>query len=94
VALAEMGVRILLVDLPSIDREDDRGVAAHRAFFEAGAPEEGRAICELLRIPDEVEDRSYLLQIVPLSWDLDASPVRPLLHRLTPARRVKGDQVL
>lgn len=80
--LRQRGTRVLAVDLPSLDREMDQGrLEAHRAFLAepASAPETQRAVCELIQIPEEVIDGPYLLLLVPLRWELDATPVRPLL---------------
>lgn len=75
------GTRILLVDLPSLDREQDGGkLDAHRAFLGAGGDPAPRAVCELLRIPADLEDGRYILNLVPLAWELDACPVRPILY--------------
>jgi hypothetical protein len=40
-------------------------------------------VVELARIAPEVSDGRYLLEVVALRWELDASPVRPLLYPLT-----------
>jgi kynurenine formamidase len=80
--LSGRGTRLLVVDLPSLDREQDGGaLAAHRAFLtDVATP---RAVVELARIAPEVSDGRYLLEVVALRWELDASPVRPLLYPLT-----------
>lgn len=82
--LRDLGAHILLTDLPSLDREDDPRLLAHRAFLldDTGTMLPGRAIGEILTIPPGVPDGIYLLQIAPLRWSLDASPVRPLLYPL------------
>lgn len=75
------GTRVLLVDLPSLDREDDGGLlAAHHAFLDPGGGEPPRAVCELISIPGDVEDGRYILTLIPLSWEIDACPVRPILY--------------
>lgn len=85
-------VRHLLVDLPSLDREDDGGaLCAHRRFFglERGArtlgkmPVPQKTVTELCRIPEEVADGIYLLslQVPPLSSD--AAPSRVVVFPLT-----------
>jgi kynurenine formamidase len=81
--LSQRGTRLLAVDLPSLDREEDGGaLAAHRAFL--GGAGASRAVIELARIPAEAPDGRYLLEVVPLRWQLDASPVRPILYGLKP----------
>ena len=48
----------LLLDLPSVDREEDDGVlAAHHAFWDFPRTTDlQRTITELLFVPDEVRD--------------------------------------
>jgi kynurenine formamidase len=80
--LRRQGTRLLAIDLPSLDPEVDEGrLGAHRAFL--GEPEAAieteRAVCELIQVPEEVADGPYLLLLVPLRWEMDATPVRPLL---------------
>lgn len=84
--LADSGIDHLLLDLPSVDREQDGGLlAAHKAFW--GLPEAPRmhaTITELISVPDELEDGLYLLNLQVAALDNDASPSRPLLFRLIP----------
>ena len=80
--MAQNGVEHLLLDLPSVDREEDEGkLAAHKAFW--NYPEQPRTHCtisELLFIPDEVRDGLYLLNIQTAPFDIDASPSRPVVY--------------
>ncbi len=82
--LAARGINHLLVDLPSVDREEDNGqMLAHKAFW--NYPENPRmhaTITEMVYIPDMVEDGLYLLNIQVASLQTDASPSKPLLFRL------------
>ncbi|MBC3540692.1 cyclase family protein [Rufibacter sediminis] len=84
--LAQHGVEHLLLDLPSVDREEDGGaLLAHRAFWQY--PERTRThatITELIFVPDAVEDGWYLLNLQVTSLVLDASPSKPVLYSLTP----------
>lgn len=84
--LVAKGVKHLLLDLPSVDREEDEGkLSAHKAFW--NFPSKDRLDCtitELVFIPDEVEDGSYLLNLQIAPFDLDASPSKPVLYRLLP----------
>lgn len=80
------GYTHLLIDLPSVDKEQDGGkVANHHIFW--GLPEEkGRENCtitELIYVPDNIEDGSYLIDIQRAAFELDCSPSRPVLYRLT-----------
>ena len=81
--LREQGVDHLLIDQPSVDREEDGGaLACHRAFW-GPQPEKllHRTISELLHIPAHVQDGYYLLNLQVAPLDNDAAPSRPLLYR-------------
>jgi kynurenine formamidase len=88
--LRELGVDHLVVDLPSVDREDDGGLlAAHRTFFgvdESRAINDRvaarRTITELAYIPSEIRDGAWLLSLQIPPFALDAAPSRPLLMRI------------
>lgn len=86
VEMAQKGVKHLLIDLPSIDREADGGaLTAHRAFWTyPAAPRKDATITELIYVPDEVEDGLYLLNLQITSLTLDASPSKPVLYHLSP----------
>lgn len=82
--LRNIGVKHLLIDLPSVDREEDGGaLAAHRAFWHY--PEQTRLDCsitELIYVPDNVKDGTYLLNLSFAPFENDASPSRPTLYAL------------
>ncbi|MEX2597062.1 MAG: cyclase family protein [Salibacteraceae bacterium] len=82
--LSEIGVEHLLIDLPSVDREEDKGaLAAHKAFW--NYPEQPRmqaTITELIYVPDNVKDGNYLLNLQVAPIENDASPSRPVLYSL------------
>jgi kynurenine formamidase len=79
--LGEIGVDHLLIDLPSVDREEDGGaLAAHKAFWNyPDAPRMHATITELIYVPDEIEDGTYLLNLQVAPIEHDASPSRPVL---------------
>jgi arylformamidase len=85
--LVDNNVQHFLLDLPSVDREEDAGqLLAHHAFWRYPAqPRCGATITELIFVPDEVADGLYLLNIQITSLELDASPSKPVLYRLMPA---------
>jgi arylformamidase len=85
--LVEHEVQHLLLDLPSVDREEDAGqLLAHHAFWRYPAqPRCGATITELIFVPDEVPDGLYLLNLQVTSLELDASPSKPVLYQLSPA---------
>ncbi len=82
--LAAQGFEHLLLDLPSVDREEDGGaLAAHRAWWSyPEAPRLQASITELIVVPDALSDGPYLLHLqVPL-MHLDAAPSNPVLYAL------------
>lgn len=82
--MANDGIQHLLLDLPSIDREEDGGaLAGHKAFWKY--PDEPRTtatITELIYVDNVVPDGLYLLQIQIPALQLDASPSRPYIYPL------------
>ena len=84
--LRSIGVKHLLLDLPSVDREEDGGVlAAHHAFWDfPNTVDRERTISELLNIPGEVRDGDYLLELQLPHFMNDAAPSRPILYALLP----------
>ena len=82
--LVECGIRHLLVDLPSVDREEDGGaLAAHRAFWDyPGASRKDCTISELIFVDNSVKDGLYLLNLQIASFELDVSPGKPVLYSL------------
>lgn len=75
-------VQHLLIDLPSVDREQDGGkLAAHHCFWE-GNRSKNCSITELIYIPEYLEDTYYLINLQLASMEQDAVPSRPLLFRL------------
>lgn len=82
--LKEKGIKHLLIDLPSVDREKDEGLLlAHHAFWNTkGKIRIDATITELIFVPNHVEDGVYLLNIQMASFENDASPSRPVLYKL------------
>lgn len=79
--LVEKGVQHLLLDLPSVDRENDEGrLSVHKLFW--GLPEakqSGKTITEMIFVPDAVEDGMYFLNLQVASFLNDAAPSRPVI---------------
>ncbi len=84
--LAACGIQHLLLDLPSVDREEDGGrLLSHRAFWRY--PNEIRRECtitELIFVPDKIKDGLYLLNLQIAAFEIDASPSKPVLFMLLP----------
>lgn len=85
-----LGVKHLLIDTPSVDRMLDEGkLTAHHIYFEipAGKNKETQpvdyTITEFIRVPDEITDGIYLLNLQVAPFMSDASPSRPQLYPLS-----------
>jgi len=80
--LVEKGIEHLLIDLPSVDKEEDGGkVACHKVFWN-WPKYQGRRHCtitEMIYVRPEINDGLYLLNLQRASFDLDCSPSRPVL---------------
>jgi kynurenine formamidase len=90
--IVELGIKHLLVDTPSIDRTFDQGkLSNHRIFWnvEQGSfelNEKSRVqntITEMIFVPNEIEDGSYLLNLQVTAFETDASPSRPVLFKIS-----------
>lgn len=81
----EQGIEHLLLDVPSVDREDDGGkLLAHHEFWQY--PHNARlnsTITELIYVPSSVSDGIYFLNLQIASFENDASPSKPLLFVMT-----------
>lgn len=86
--IRQKGIRHLLIDLPSVDREEDDGkLLAHRAFWHY--PQKTRWDCtitELIYVPDRIKDGFYFMNLIPASFHNDAAPVRAVLYQAQVAR--------
>jgi kynurenine formamidase len=83
--IVDAGVQHLLVDLPSVDREEDGGaLAAHHLFWNVPAePNFQKTITELIYVPNEISDGNYILNLQVSNFANDAAPSRPMLFDLT-----------
>ena len=88
--IREIGIKHLLIDLPSVDKEHDDGkLLAHKAFWNVkdvlNLNADARMDCtitELIFIKDSIEDGSYLLNLQIASFVNDASPSKPVLYKI------------
>ena len=89
--LVGLGVEHILVDVPSVDRTFDEGkLNAHHIFWniKAGAHEASskahlnKTITEMIFVPEEITDGSYLLNLQIAPFVADAAPSRPLIFPL------------
>lgn len=90
--LVDQGVRHLLIDLPSVDREEDDGIlASHHIFWkvrDAAAMDDSRRDCtitEMIFVSDDIEDDLYLLNLQVPNLPLDAAPSKPVIYKLKKA---------
>ncbi|MBA6153158.1 cyclase family protein [Gelidibacter maritimus] len=84
VFIREHGVKHLLIDLPSVDREHDGGkLLSHKAFWNFnGERRMDCTITELIYVKNKIEDGSYLLNLQIAPFVNDASPSKPVLYKL------------
>lgn len=82
--LAALEIEHLVLDLPSVDKEEDGGeLAAHHAFWRyPEAPRTAATITEMAFIPDEIPDGEYLLGFSVMPVESDASPSKPMLYAI------------
>ena len=88
--IREIGIQHLLIDLPSVDREEDEGkLLAHKAFWNVKNTEhlnsDARLNCtitEMIYVENQVVDGSYILNLQIASFENDASPSKPVLYKI------------
>lgn len=88
--ICELGIDHLLIDLPSVDREEDEGrLVAHKAFWNVASitdlnsnARHHATITEMIFVPDTVTDGTYLLNLQIASFENDASPSKPVLYSI------------
>jgi kynurenine formamidase len=82
--LVKKGIKHLLIDLPSVDREEDGGeLRAHKAFWNCGGKlRKDATITELIYVPNTVEDGEYFLNLQIAPFENDASPSKPILYKV------------
>ena len=85
--LINAGIEHLLIDTPSVDRENDNGkLAFHHAFWEVpNNPNFNRTISELIFVEDSIKDGEYILNFQVAPFENDASPSRPVLYQIEKA---------
>jgi len=78
------GIEHLVVDLPSVDKEQDEGrLEAHKVFWGTkNHLRQNSTITELAFINDAIKDGIYLMNLQILSIEMDASPSNPVLYSL------------
>lgn len=84
VYLREKGIKHLLIDLPSVDKEKDEGrLLSHNAFWNtSGEIRMDATITEFIYVPNDVEDGEYLLNLMIAPFENDATPSKPVLYKI------------
>ena len=89
--IVELGIKHLLVDIPSLDRLHDEGkLFTHRIFwnvepgsFELNAQSRiNNTVTEMIYVSNEIKDGLYLLNLQIAPFVADASPSRPLIFEI------------
>ncbi|RZJ28109.1 MAG: cyclase family protein [Flavobacterium sp.] len=88
--MRDIGIRHLLIDLPSVDKEHDEGkLLAHKAFWNVSDVNNlnddarfGSTITELIYVGNDIPDGSYLLNLQIAPFENDASPSKPILYSI------------
>jgi kynurenine formamidase len=82
--LQKKGIKHLLIDLPSVDKEKDEGyLLSHNAFWNtAGKIRMDATITEFIYVPNSVDDGTYFLNLMIAPFENDASPSKPILYQI------------
>ncbi|QXP72673.1 cyclase family protein [Tenacibaculum sp. AHE15PA] len=82
--LKEIGVKHLLIDLPSVDKEKDEGkLLAHNAFWNtANEIRFDATITEFIYVKESIKDGAYFLNLMIAPFENDATPSKPILYKI------------
>jgi len=82
--LVKKGVKHLLFDQPSVDREKDGGeLRAHHTFWNTkGSIRKEATITEFIYVPNKVDDGMYMLNLQIAPFENDATPSKPILYKV------------
>lgn len=82
--LKEKGIKHLLIDLPSVDKEKDEcQLLAHNAFWNTkGKLRLDATITELIYVSNKIDDGEYFLNLQIASFENDATPSKPVLYKI------------
>lgn len=82
--LVKKGIKHLLVDLPSVDREEDGGeLKGHNAFWNTkGVIRNDATITEFIYVSNKIEDGAYILNLQIAPFENDATPSKPVLYKI------------
>lgn len=82
--IRKKGIKHLLIDQPSVDREKDGGqLLSHKAFWNVdGDIRKDSTITELIYVSNRIKDGSYLLNLQIAPFENDAAPSKPILYKI------------
>lgn len=82
--LVSKGIKHLLVDLPSVDKEEDGGdLLAHNIFWNTkGKLRMDATITEFIYVSNKIKDGEYFLNLQIAPFENDASPSKPILYKV------------
>lgn len=82
--LVKKGVKHLLIDLPSVDREKDGGeLLCHNTFWNTkGKIRMDSTITELIYVDNKIDDGTFFLNLQVAPFENDASPSKPILYKI------------
>lgn len=82
--LRTKGIKHLLIDLPSVDKEQDGGeLLSHNAFWNTkGKLRLDATITEFIYVSNNIDDGSYMLNLQIAPFENDASPSKPILYKI------------
>ncbi|MFD2726074.1 cyclase family protein [Hyunsoonleella rubra] len=82
--LVSKGIKHLLIDTPSIDREKDEcELLGHNAFWNtSGKLRMDATITEFIYVDNRIKDGEYFLNLQVAPFENDASPSRPVLFEV------------
>lgn len=82
--LCQTGTLHVIVDLPSLDPEEDGGnLKSHKEFWNIqGKVREESTITELCFVPDDIADGFYLLNLQTANMMIDATPSNPVIYKI------------
>ncbi|WP_179349959.1 cyclase family protein [Winogradskyella pacifica] len=82
--LKNKDIKHLLIDLPSVDKEQDGGdLLAHNAFWNtSGKLRLDATITEFIYVSNKIKDGKYMLNLQIAPFENDASPSKPILYKI------------
>lgn len=82
--IRELGIKHLLIDLPSVDKEKDEGkLEAHKAFWNfEGEQRLDATITEFIYVDNQINNGTYLLNLQIAPFKNDATPSKPVLYKI------------